>query len=73
MSKLEAAARRSRDRAGIASPDGLGKVGRPAIGPNVQVRLTPATIARVDEIAAREGVTRSDVIRRMIEGALTAG
>jgi len=47
-----------------------GKVGRPPIGHKVQVHIPPAILARVDEIASSTGVTRSDVIRRLLGEAL---
>lgn len=46
------------------------KIGRPPIGHKVQVHLPPSILSRVDEIASSEGVTRSDVIRRLLGEAL---
>jgi metal-responsive CopG/Arc/MetJ family transcriptional regulator len=39
---------------------------------NIPCRLPPDTLAAVDQLAAREDVTRSEAIRRLIEFALTA-
>lgn len=36
------------------------------------IRIDPATVAEVEKIAADEGRTRSDVIRRLIAEALAA-
>lgn len=44
--------------------------GRPPIGPAVQVRLTPDLLARIDRWAKRQGVTRAEAIRRLVERAL---
>jgi hypothetical protein len=48
------------------------KRGRPATGQNpvVMVRLTPEMIEAVDAYAAKEGLSRSGAIRRMVERAL---
>jgi Ribbon-helix-helix protein, copG family len=39
---------------------------------NIPCRLPPKTLAAVDELAARDNVTRSEAIRRLIESALKA-
>ena len=39
---------------------------------NIPCRLPPKTLAAVDELAARDDVTRSEAIRRLIEFALAA-
>jgi Ribbon-helix-helix protein, copG family len=47
--------------------------GRPAgsrYAGNIPCRLPPKTLTAVDELAAREDVTRSEAIRRLIELAL---
>jgi predicted transcriptional regulator len=36
------------------------------------VRLNPEAVAQLDQIAAEEGRTRSDVIRRLLAEALAA-
>ena len=41
-------------------------MGRPHIGRKVEVRLDDATLAAVDRIAAAEGSTRAEVLRRLI-------
>lgn len=48
--------------------------GRPATGthPLVTVRLPPEMIAALDDKANAEGVSRSDVIRRLVELGLKA-
>ena len=44
--------------------------GRPAIGPQVNIAMSPATVARVDTAARAAGVSRSEWIRRAVEAAL---
>lgn len=44
--------------------------GRPAVGPKVDVRLDPDTLAKVDARAAQEGVKRAEMLRRIIVGGL---
>ncbi len=39
--------------------------------PPVVVRLSPAGIAKVDELAAEAGVNRSEMIRRLLRYATT--
>jgi predicted transcriptional regulator len=47
--------------------------GRAQIGTTVQsVRLTDAMLARVDEVAAAHGITRSRAIRALVACGLTA-
>ena len=46
--------------------------GRPEVGPPINTRLAPETLAKVDEEAVREGVTRAEMIRRLVDDALTA-
>ena len=40
--------------------------GRPAIGPQVNIAMSPATVARVDTAARAAGVSRSEWIRQAI-------
>ncbi len=47
-----------------------GRVGRPPVGPSYNVRLHPELVARLDERAKAEGVTRSELIRRGAEKLL---
>jgi hypothetical protein len=44
--------------------------GRPTVGPKVEVRLDPETLAKVDERAAKEGVKRAEMLRRLIVAGL---
>ena len=44
--------------------------GRPAIGPQINVAISPETVARVDAAARKAGINRSEWIRRAIESAL---
>ena len=48
------------------------KRGRPATGkdPLVTVRLPPTMIIALDQRAETEGITRSEVIRRLVEAGL---
>jgi predicted DNA-binding protein len=41
--------------------------GRPEIGPPIQIRLSEETIAALDALAARKDVSRSEVIRQLLE------
>lgn len=45
------------------------KRGRPATGkdPLLGVRVPPETTLRIDALAADEGITRSEAVRRLIE------
>ncbi|MGW3383312.1 ribbon-helix-helix domain-containing protein [Streptomyces albogriseolus] len=44
--------------------------GRPTVGPKVEVRLDPETLAKVDARAAQEGVKRAEMLRRLIVASL---
>ena len=44
--------------------------GRPVVGPQVKMAFPPALLARVDERAATDGVSRSEWIRRACAAAL---
>jgi hypothetical protein len=46
--------------------------GRPATGqdPLVGFRLPPETLRRLDQLAERKGISRSDAIRRLIQAGL---
>jgi hypothetical protein len=44
--------------------------GRPAIGPQINVAISPATVARIDAAARVDGIGRSEWIRRAVEAAL---
>ena len=44
--------------------------GRPVVGPQVKMAFPPALLARVDERAAAEGVSRSEWVRRAVVAAL---
>ena len=44
--------------------------GRPAVGPKVEVRLDPETLAAVDARASKEGVKRAEMLRRLIVAGL---
>jgi hypothetical protein len=44
--------------------------GQPPIGPEVRAKMPPELIARIDAEAEREGVTRSEAIRRLLGRAL---
>lgn len=46
------------------------QVGRPVVGPKVEVRLDPDTLAKVDARAAEEGVKRAEMLRRLIVASL---
>lgn len=46
------------------------KGGRPPIGGRVTFRLAEGTRARIEAIAARQGVKLADVIRELIDEAL---
>ncbi|GHC40003.1 hypothetical protein GCM10010348_79160 [Streptomyces anthocyanicus] len=50
----------------IPDEEGPNLGGRPAVGPKVEVRLDPDILARVDERAAKEGVKRAEMLRRLI-------
>ena len=44
--------------------------GRPPIGPQINVAISPKAVARVDAAARAVGISRSEWIRRAIEAAL---
>lgn len=44
--------------------------GRPTVGPKVEVRLDPDTLAKVDARATEEGVKRAEMLRRIIVAGL---
>ncbi|MEV8248129.1 CopG family transcriptional regulator [Streptomyces rochei] len=44
--------------------------GRPMVGPKVETRLDPDTLAKVDERAAKEGVSRAEMLRRLVIAGL---
>ena len=44
--------------------------GRPPIGPQINVAVAPATVARIDAAARAAGISRSEWIRRAVEAAL---
>lgn len=44
--------------------------GRPAVGPKVEVRLDEETLAKVEVRAQNEGVTRAEMLRRLITAAV---
>jgi hypothetical protein len=49
-----------------------GKVAPGERSPIVGVRLLPANIAKVDSLAAREGVKRSEMVRRLLLAGIAA-
>jgi hypothetical protein len=44
--------------------------GRPTVGPKVEVRLDPETLAKIDARADKEGVKRAEMLRRLIVASL---
>lgn len=48
------------------------EMGRPEIGPQIKVRLSPETLARVDALADAAGMSRSAWVRGAIEAAARA-
>lgn len=44
--------------------------GRPVVGPQIKMAFPPALLARVDALAAAEGVSRSEWVRRAVVAAL---
>lgn len=44
--------------------------GRPRIGTAVHLRLDDALLARVDQWATENGLSRAETVRRLIEAAL---
>jgi len=51
------------------------KRGRPATGrdPQIIVRLAPSMIEAIDARAAKDSITRSEQVRRLLEQALAKG
>ena len=49
------------------------KIGRPPKAPTVVVRLPEALVAKIDAWAEKQGVTRPEAIRAMIEAAERLG
>ena len=47
-------------------PRRIGRLGRPAVGAKVEVRLPDDLLAAVDAIAAADGTSRADVIRAAV-------
>jgi hypothetical protein len=45
--------------------------GQPAIGKPVPIRFDPSILARVDARATGEGVSRAEMVRRLVDAALT--
>jgi hypothetical protein len=41
--------------------------GRPAIGERVEVRIPPDLLARLDAEAARQGITRAELVRDIVK------
>lgn len=41
--------------------------GRPAIGERVEVRIPPDALARLDAEAARQGITRAELVRDIVK------
>lgn len=46
------------------------RVGRPQVGPKVEVRITAETLELIDQEAEREGLTRAKWLRFAIEDAV---
>ena len=49
------------------------KIGRPVVGLPVQVRLKQSTIASLNALTDRLGVSRADWLRKVIEAAIEKG
>ena len=47
-----------------------GKPGRPPVGPQVSIAMSPDMLARIDAAAARAGVSRAEWVRRACAAAL---
>lgn len=47
------------------------KPGRPAIGPQVNVRIPPDLLSVVDDVASMYAESRSDAIRRLLRVSVT--
>ena len=48
----------------------IGKPGRPPVGPQVSIAMSPDMLARIDAAAARAGVSRAEWVRRACAAAL---
>lgn len=46
--------------------------GRPQVGPKVETRISEDTLAQVDARAEKEGVSRAEMLRRLVTAALAA-
>ena len=46
------------------------KNGRPLVGPKVELRLSEDDLARVEERAKKEGVSRAEMLRRLVVASL---
>lgn len=44
--------------------------GRPPIGPAINMRFPEDQLARIDELAELEGISRAEMIRRLIDEAV---
>ena len=47
-----------------------GKPGRPPVGPQVSIAMSPDMLARIDAAAASAGVSRAEWVRRACAAAL---
>lgn len=47
--------------------------GRPAIGPQTQIRFPPAMTEALDAIAEAEGISRAELVRRIVAEDLARG
>ena len=47
-----------------------GKPGRPPVGPQVNIAMSPDMLARIDAAAAGAGVSRAEWVRRACAAAL---
>lgn len=47
-----------------------GKPGRPPVGPQVNIAMSPDMLARIDTAAASAGVSRAEWVRRACVAAL---
>lgn len=41
--------------------------GRPSVGPVITVRIPPDALARLDAEAARQGITRAELVRDIVK------
>lgn len=44
--------------------------GRPSVGPVITVRIPPDLLARLDAEAARQGITRAELVRDIVKEKL---